>query len=567
MLESQASPLVNFLKPEMLLSFLSVLAAIAGILSVNWYWDYERIERSKAFREERLSDLGEVGENYIKLLGNVLGVCDKVWGPLNSFRPLGISVVLAVFYSLFIFVAAWTFGGSGSIGSTTLLGELPQEKRYEFSGTLVVLSFFIIMGIVFSEQIQNSSIEKIRKILHSILSALKHGRKGKKHGDYSEFARFIFYIFGCSFIFVVFLVPPYIHSGLKVFQIYLILGLSMPFVATILVGYRFERVVPVLVAVSLIAAVLAYTPLFYGDTVPSTFAIISAVGFAGAFILGRTEKQPTEQPNSERFTRGSRFATGITGSIGGAFVGYLAVGTKDFLRPFGDPSIVSILLFLIFLPLINGLVDWGSLSVSRLLGKKLNSRLMDSNPMLTARIGTILIFVIVDIGIAILLLCIMTVGLTGIIQIYNRSALEVLLVAPLGLEQLISDVKNAPLGSNGIWVTSMLFSTLIPTFAHFIFVLFASFVTWRPSPNALIDLANEFSLDEFPPEESIRKIRAYRKLARFLTMRRITRLSVGLVLFLILLFGVLYAIEISFHNTVAESLESIALGVLNYINH
>lgn len=540
------------------LAILSILVGVAMLFSSLWSDDYDRIERSAHFREDALNDLRNIEKPYIKLLEAALEFCNKVWGPLDSFQPLGSSIVYALFYSLLIFVGAWTFGGPGNIGSTVLLADLAQDQRYIFTGTLLTISVFIITGIVFSRQIQRFSIKTISQALRIISSVLIADEK-ICYRDYSVVGRAIFYILGCSLIFVIFLLPPYFHSGLKVFQIYLILGLGTPFIATILAGYWFERVVPILVAISLIGAVFAYTPLFYGNAIPSAVAIISTVGFGAAFILSRTDN---ERIGPTGVMTGTISGVGITGAIGGAFVGYLVVSTRDFSVPLADPAIVSILLFLIFLPLINGVVDWGSLSVSRFLGKVLSNILTDPNRKPAITMCIVSGFVIVDLVVAVVLLWIMTVGLTGTIQIYNRSALQVLPVPPLSLEQLISNVESAPLGLNGIWVTCMLFSTLVPTFGHFIFVLFASFVTWRPSTKTLDDLDETFSSGE-----SVTKIRAYRKLARLMTLRRLMRTSAGLGLFLLVLLLVLYAVEVAFHITVADWLAGNARLVIQHINN
>lgn len=114
--------------------------------------------------------------------------------------------------------------------------------------------------------------------------------------------------------------------------------------ATILVaGFKFLGIVPMMVAISFIGSGFAFNSLIYSSPLPAGPALIAATGFMAAVFAGLKLK--------------AGLAVGITGAVGAAFVGYLGSSFGDFQQAFKDDNTVAIILFLILLPLANGLLD------------------------------------------------------------------------------------------------------------------------------------------------------------------------------------------------------------------
>jgi hypothetical protein len=127
---------------------------------------------------------------------------------------------------------------------------------------------------------------------------------------------------------------------------------------------------------------------------------------------------------------------------------------------------VAIVVFLGILPLVNAAMDWMSWAVSRGLLRHLIKRGAD------AGIATILWHAAVDLFVAVALLIGVAVSLPFLLQLGNM-ALEL-----LGQQMIIawweylSAAQRAPFGE-GLFVTGMLLSTLLPTAGHFLMLVVA----------------------------------------------------------------------------------------------
>ena len=454
----------------------SVLPAfIVAMFPLCWYQWHKTATRLKTEPEEvqlllqNIEIKAKTVARYENKLDEALLFCRKYWGPKISFQALGFSMVLALFYSLFVFVGTWTINGQGVIGNTTFLSELEDGiERVGFTFTIMVAYVLIFFGIVFSDEIEE-------KFLYFVSNALNLSEE-------SKIQKRLFCGAGCMFVFIIFLLPPYIFMDrLRGYELFLIVGLSAPFFATILSGFHFPGIVPILVVMSIIAIFPAYASLIFDRPVPASVAIISVGGVFAAFWRGvwkgviRGDK------------RAQRISVGVTGAIGGFFVGYLASAAGDFSKVFENEAIIAIMLFLILLPLINGFWDFVSMSFSRWFGEMLSRKLKERREG-SKREGTkerygwryVVYFTCFDAVIAIFLLISIAWVLRFVVDLYNRSAELAGGKPPLILDTFLSRVVESPLGPEGFWLTFMLFSTLLPTFAHLGAVLFTSISVQHP---------------------------------------------------------------------------------------
>lgn len=147
-----------------------------------------------------------------------------------------------------------------------------------------------------------------------------------------------------------------------------------------------------------------------------------------------------------------------------------------------EVAIVSIVLFLI-LPLVNGFWDWLSWWISRGLGSDLRLKLQPAGST-GRRAMTVAWHTLADLVAAVVLLAAMAyllaVGFAG----YNQVAIALSDEGrgAFGLERFIERAAAAP-WTDGLWLTVMLVSTLVPTFLHLIMLL--------ASPIALVALPTE----------------------------------------------------------------------------
>ncbi|MEL7169799.1 MAG: hypothetical protein AAGN64_10680, partial [Bacteroidota bacterium] len=123
---------------------------------------------------------------------------------------------------------------------------------------------------------------------------------------------------------------------------------------------------------------------------------------------------------------------------------------------FTNETYVMIAFVMIIIPFVNGVVDWVSWAVSRLLGGHLLKK--------PGRVRSI-VHAAIDFGLAIVLLGVLIWVLVGSLAIGNRLARIQVGHDLVDISRLLDLVESDPLGG-GFWVTVMLFSTLIPTVLH-----------------------------------------------------------------------------------------------------
>lgn len=140
----------------------------------------------------------------------------------------------------------------------------------------------------------------------------------------------------------------------------------------------------------------------------------------------------------------------------------------------GDAVSHSDLIFILFcfvLPLLNSLFDWVSLSFSWVLGEKL---------YLKRRWLDLLKYLSIDLGAAIVCVVLFTCMAVAVGEIYGVWALEHGYNEVLPVENLILNVSERPLSPASLWINFMIFSSLVPTFVHFMLVFSYIYIAYLP---------------------------------------------------------------------------------------
>lgn len=147
------------------------------------------------------------------------------------------------------------------------------------------------------------------------------------------------------------------------------------------------------------------------------------------------------------------------GVIAVALLGAAAVAvTFAVLQGTVTLQLLAFVVFLILLPLVNSVFDYLSWGITRSLGRMLQRHLS---------LGRAILLGMVDITVAVALLVTLASGFGFSLVVMNN---VLLLGEPMKFEKIVAQAVDGPF-SEGLWITAMLFSTLIPTAIHFAFVL------------------------------------------------------------------------------------------------
>jgi len=120
-----------------------------------------------------------------------------------------------------------------------------------------------------------------------------------------------------------------------------------------------------------------------------------------------------------------------------------------------DSGYMVLILLWLLLPLVNAPLDWLSLGVTRGLLQAMRSGKHASRAALS--------WAILDLGMALLFLFLITAVLVGVTAFGNWVSGETL----VDIQSILNKVKAAPTGVSNWWIYFMLLSTLLPTLVHF----------------------------------------------------------------------------------------------------
>ena len=190
--------------------------------------------------------------------------------------------------------------------------------------------------------------------------------------------------------------------------------------------------------------------------------------------------------------------TGQRGLYAGALGPWLGLALSGALVPsgkqFANEIAVLWITFFFALPVVNGLWDFGSWWVSRSLGRHLLTKLQGK-----AGAGgqgwTIVWHIVFDLFLAALFLLSLGWFLGFAFQSYHNIGVWYggAENAPLALPAYIDAAAAAPFGE-GLWVSAMLLSTLIPTFLHGAMAIAGALALFTPVTAARLKLADDLEM-------------------------------------------------------------------------
>lgn len=156
-------------------------------------------------------------------------------------------------------------------------------------------------------------------------------------------------------------------------------------------------------------------------------------------------------------------------------------------------------LFLIVLPVVNALLDWPSWLLSRWLGRDLLKRLGDNR---FQQLWALLWHGIVDLMGAAAFLILLAFLLPRAVALFLDLTAPLVGVPNAALGAYLCLSAQEPLGG-GLWATGMLFSTLVPTALHLMFLIASPLALWaRPRGQQWKDRVAYLRGERMAPPES-----------------------------------------------------------------
>ncbi len=424
-------------------------------------------------RRDELNKLRSPGfvATYRGWLAAVLDRLDGWFGERLFFHWRGVSICagIAMVYTLVFFVAGWGFGGPGGLGPDGFMGKTDDPSGGGWLAAAFVTSLAVLGIAAWKREVIDAWFwARARRLLP---------------GGWPEWLvrGVVAVVFGVSMFGVLYGLLGV--NGAVAFA----LALAFAGVGAIAFAIAFAGAVAVAVAFVIAYAVFFFT--VFEDTGTGALSLAIVYVFAFAYTLA--------------------FAF--------AFAAAFAVAFADSVS---DPGFLVFVLFFLLLPIVNGFLDYLSLSVSRrlgrhLLGKREKEKERDGLERLvrasstpqqlamrariilllkekekekekekTIRIRTILGHTAIDLAAAAVLLAALAFVVPWVVQSFNLIFGPSEGGEPLPLKPLLARVSadDASVGDR-LWVGGMLFSTLVPTAAHLAILwtgLFALVGRWRP---------------------------------------------------------------------------------------
>ena len=147
---------------------------------------------------------------------------------------------------------------------------------------------------------------------------------------------------------------------------------------------------------------------------------------------------------------------------------------------FANTFSATVITFFLLLPFVNALFDWVSWQVSRWLGDKLLEISKDAEASFLQRFARFALDMIIDGGFAVLCLIGLAWAIPRVIETFNGLVQRFSGETVFTIGGYLCATATEPLG-DGLWTTSMLFSTLLPTAIHLALLLVAPFL-WCLTP-------------------------------------------------------------------------------------
>ncbi len=378
---------------------------------------------------------------------------DKLYdwfGAPFSAKALTLNTFFAICYAFSFFAVSWILGQSGKIGISYIMPPFSTIRRI-LNGILFILLIYIIRKCrkidsrienLLSKRIPSKVVPLIYRLSASVLVII------------------LSLIYKHYILLLLLFFTPYMPALGVAFAVAgaLIEAGTIVFIVAIAISFVFTD------ATKAAAVVTVAVAIAVGSTGP--LALIVALGFTfGALCLAIKKMWLA----SYLFNVYLICLSMIGLSLEWKFV---KIETQTIFYFF----------FLIILPFINGFMDFVSLGISRILGKKIYDDITRKT------LKTVLFHFSLDLAAAVLLLVFLIFAICFGMQLFNIFVAKKTELV-IDLPNLIESAKQAPFGPDGLWITLMLLSTLVPTFAHFV-IAFTGIFTIYITPNLREKLAD-----------------------------------------------------------------------------
>lgn len=421
---------------------------LGGIASLGGYYFYHwTTELANPASLEKLRPYLENSpwrDTYRRTLYRALDAADRFFGPPISLRAYGACLVIAFFYPIVLFLLTWVLGGSRTLGGLVILPEgWPTAMRVTLIAGLVLHMCAIFVLLEYSDEVDAWTDHILAWMMPGWGAEWRRGVLATVTGLLAGIAGYVIIIPGD----VTFAVGGAVVVGGAV-----AVGGAIGVALTVAVA-----VPPALAVTGVGAYAFALSGAVVGGVVGGVVAS-RAAGVGPIFGTGARARALAFYAFAFVFT-----FFFIPGAL--AFTGYL---WKGWIGVF-HPAVMSGFVFFFVLPLLNAALDTASWAVSRRLGRKMLDRNFHRGRMIGfATLDAILAFVLLW-ALALLL------GIGG--EAVDQLAVATTGNSALDLDMMVAQATTEPFG-DGLWITLMLFSTIVPTAIH-AFVAIGSVVQMR----------------------------------------------------------------------------------------
>jgi hypothetical protein len=563
----------------------TIITALVGysLIMFNLYRGYLSDPTGKSEFIQRLEGAGYI-ETYKQIVEYGLTQIDKLF---RGSRPFGfrgyvMCTVISFAYSVFGFLLAWCRGGPGTIGNTVLLPDQWDSKyRWIFFSVLAVTCVGLYLFTAYPVSVLHRARQQLRKIMPGPLD-IRWSFALSIAAIEVLFAGVILGYLPATLLFA-----AIAGLGIWISSMLFFGGALIGSIAALFSGLASDGIHRFLAAVAIIAAtalgasrgarpVASIVSLHYrrimshkGRHFPHALAIlipllvfglIGATGGAAfmaagartyAYIVGpEVDAALLATIGFSSMSWALPFAGAVAGLIGGLLatrLGQGAIVISGFIsslilillgarilsdlklyeyfdaRSFIGSALITMLLFFVILPLINAWWDWVAWEITRVSGRKL---LQDIS------LRSVLVQISIVMVSGFVLLIGLTYSTTFAVTFFNKSMSVHTGISPLPIDGLVAATMADPLSPEGMWITLMLFSTLLPTFFHFLAVLIGVLVVFTPRKQRL-SMARRLTTGSIEANRSILLYAMYVPLFAFVCLAILGWLSLQAFLYII----------------------------------
>ena len=356
---------------------------------------------------DKLQDSSRTSQ-YLKTLDYSLKKLDSFFGAdAFGWKSFGMCYLIASVYPILVVIFWWVLSGYSQFGVIQLLPE-GWGLSYRLCFLLGSIVFFYSLFLVLNKK------ERINRYL-----LLLEGKLTKR-------------------------ISQKVSSNMKILGLKSLVGgvtFGVLFLMTKSIAFSFAGAIAGAIAFS---SVISFALLGTGAAIVAfgvNFIAGSVIAFLGAFYFAIT------------FIFAISRIRALIISVSMAFVIMLvSAGWSGIILQ----EYVAVVIFAVLLPIANGLFDFLSWGISRILGRHLLRHPDKYHAVF---------LVVIDILSAVLLLTGLIVALVLLVEILNVIASAQVQSEVMDLESQIVTAIDLPFGQ-GLWITVMLVSTLIPTFLH-----------------------------------------------------------------------------------------------------